>query len=138
MSLSSYVIEHRIGSQDLTHNAAHRLRWCRSTRRSRPAGYAGQLFTNPLPIALALVALAPAWWPALLVTLVFRFLAAWATAGWILGDRLTARFWYLVPLQDMLSFGFWVAGFFGNVIEWRGREYYLRKDGKFELVRSKQ
>src|SRR4029077_13271563 len=61
--LSSYVIEHHIGSQDLAANFAHRLRWARSTRRSRPAGYTGELFTMPLPSALMLWAWAPALWP---------------------------------------------------------------------------
>ena len=56
--LSSYVIEHRIGSQGLVANMKHRLRWNRSTRRSRPWGYVGQLFTNPLPLALLLWAAA--------------------------------------------------------------------------------
>ena len=53
VSLSSYVVEHRIGSETAAVNAAHRLRWARSTRRSRPAGYVGQLFTNPLPLGCA-------------------------------------------------------------------------------------
>ena len=39
--LSSYVIEHHIGIADLRHNAAHRLRWARSTRRSRPLRLCG-------------------------------------------------------------------------------------------------
>ena len=34
--LSSDVIEHRIGSQKFAPNLRHRLRWLRSTRRSRP------------------------------------------------------------------------------------------------------
>ncbi|HYL97143.1 MAG TPA: glycosyltransferase, partial [Terriglobales bacterium] len=52
--LSSSVIEHRIGSQGMKNNLGHRLRWARSTRRSRPAGYWGQIFTYPLPYALLL------------------------------------------------------------------------------------
>ena len=50
--LSSYVIEHHIGKATFRENIAHRIRWARSTRRSRPAGYVGQLFTMPFPIAL--------------------------------------------------------------------------------------
>jgi hypothetical protein len=50
VGLSSYVIEHRIGSESFPKNAAHRIRWNRSTRRSRPLGYLGQVFTNPLPL----------------------------------------------------------------------------------------
>jgi ceramide glucosyltransferase len=131
--LSSYVIEHRIGTQDFLHNAAHRLRWCRSTRRSRPAGYVGQVFTNPLPIALLLMLVWPSWEP-LAVTAVFRAASAWAVAGWVLRDPLTPKSWWLVPLQDIVSFAFWLAGFFGNTIAWRGRKYYLQPDGKFQLI----
>lgn len=131
VGFSRYVVEHRIGSQGFLKNASHRLRWCRSTRRSRPAGYVGQLFTNPLPIALALVAAWPAAWPLLTTTIVLRGAAALATAGGVLHDPLCARYWYLIPLQDLASFAFWVAGFFGNTIEWRGEHYRIERDGRF-------
>jgi ceramide glucosyltransferase len=133
--LSSYVIEHRIGAQSLTANLRHRLRWNRSTRRSRPAGYVGQLFTNPLPLALLLWAARPEWWAVAAGAILLRIAAAWATAGYVLCDSLTARRFYLLPLQDILSFAMWLAGFFGNTILWRGRKYYLQPDGRFELVR---
>lgn len=133
--LSSYVIEHRIGAQPFLANLKHRLRWHRSTRRSRPLGYIGQLFTNPLPLALLLVAAQPSWWPVLAVTAVFRAAAAWAAAGRVLRDPLTRRLWFLVPLQDIANFLIWVAGFFGNTILWRGHKYRLLSDGRFQLVR---
>ena len=132
--LSSYVIEHHIGAQTLGANLRHRLRWNRSTRRSRPAGYVGQLFTNPLPLALLLWAVKPEWWPLAAAAILLRATAGWATAGYVLHDRRTARLFFLVPLQDLLSFAMWLAGFFGNTILWRGRKYYLRADGRFELV----
>lgn len=132
--LSSYVIEHRIGAQPLAANLKHRLRWNRSTRRSRPAGYIGQVFTNPLPLALLLYAARPAWWPMLAATVLLRAAAGWATAGLVLRDPLTRRLFFLVPLQDVIGFLVWVAGFFGNTILWRGRKYYLQPDGRFELV----
>jgi ceramide glucosyltransferase len=131
VGFSSYIVEHRIGAQGFRKNAGHRLRWCRSTRRSRPAGYVGQLFTNPLPIALALVAVYPGAWPALAATAVFRAAAGYATAEYVLRDPLCRREWVLIPVQDLLSFAFWVAGFFGNTIDWRGEAYRLEKDGRF-------
>jgi ceramide glucosyltransferase len=130
--LSSFVIEHRIGAQPMAANFAHRLRWSRSTRRSRPAGYAGQVFTNPLPIALLLAAVSPEWWPALAGTVILRYWAAYAVFGKVLHDRLCRNRFYEIPVQDMVSFAFWVAGFFGNTIVWRGIRYRLRSDGKFE------
>jgi ceramide glucosyltransferase len=133
--LSSYVIEHRIGAQKLLPNLAHRLRWNRSTRRSRAAGYLGQVFTNPLPLALMLGAFAPQAWPALALTLLLRAGAAYEVASLTLGVRLDARSWMLLPIQDLLSFCFWIAGFQGDTILWRGRQYRLLSDGRFELLR---
>jgi len=130
--LSSYVIEHRIGAQPLAANLKHRLRWNRSTRRSRPWGYIGQLFTHPLPLSLLLFAARPEWWPVLAVAAVFRAAAGWATAGLALRDPLTRRLWWLVPLEDIANFLVWIGGFFGHTILWRGRRYYVLPDGRFE------
>jgi len=132
--LSSYVIGHLIGAQPFLANMRHRLRWNRSTRRSRPWGYIGQVFTNPLPPALILCAVKPEWWPVLAGTALFRAAAGWATAGHVLHDPLTRRLWWLTPLQDIAAFLVWMAGFFGNTIVWRGRKYYLLPDGRFEPV----
>jgi ceramide glucosyltransferase len=131
--LSSCVIEHRIGSQTLKSNLQHRLRWARSTRRSRPAGYWGQIFTNPLPLALLLWLAVPKLWPLLAVTALFRALAAWSTVAWVLHDPLTKRQWWLVPFQDLISVFVWIAGLFGNTIDWRGRRYKLLPDGRFQF-----
>ena len=133
--LSSYVVEPRIGSQAFLANLAHRLRWNRSTRRSRPAGYLGQVFTNPLPLTLILVAVAPGAWPALIGTALLRAWTAYEVAVLTLKDRPRFRLWTLLPLQDLLSFALWIAGFFGNKIRWRGRRYRLLPDGRFELLR---
>src|SRR5499427_5995653 len=82
--LSSYVIEHHIGSATFAENVAHRLRWTRSTRRSRPAGYIGQLFTMPLPLAFLLCALSPGWWPILPLVLLVRAAAAYSISKRVL------------------------------------------------------
>jgi ceramide glucosyltransferase len=129
--LSSYVIEHHIGNSNISKNAAHRLRWVRSTRRSRPAGYLGQLFTMPLPLAIGLVAWNHGWWPVLAVATCLRALAAYVISVKVLNVRIN---WLLLPIEDCVSFLFWVAGFFGNTIEWRGRRYELFRDGRFALL----
>jgi ceramide glucosyltransferase len=131
--LSSYVVEHHIGSTTLHQNVEHRLRWARSTRRSRPAGYIGQLFTMPLPLALLVCVASPAWWPVLPLTLAVRALAAYTVSARVLRARIN---WLLLPIEDVLGFCFWLAGFFGNTISWRGRRYRLFSDGRFELIPS--
>jgi ceramide glucosyltransferase len=129
--LSSYVIEHHIGSATFGENIAHRMRWARSTRRSRPAGYIGQLFTMPLPLALIVCAFSPGWWPVLPVAVAVRTVAAYMVAVRVLRARLN---WALLPIEDLLGFFFWIAGFFGKTISWRGRRYRLSADGRFELI----
>jgi len=131
--LSSEIIEHRIGSQNFASNLRHRLRWLRSTRRSRPLGYIGQVFTNPFAIGLVVWAILPGWWPALVTAAVLRAVSGWAQAWWVLQDPLVKTCWWAVPLQDIWSFLLWIAGFFGNTVVWRGRSYYLAPDGRFEL-----
>lgn len=131
--LSSYIIEHHIGSATFAENVAHRLRWNRSTRRSRPAGYIGQLFTMPLPLALLVCALSPGWWPILPFVLIVRGAAAYSISKRVLRGKLN---WLLLPIEDVMGFCFWLAGFFGNTISWRGRHYRLYGDGRFELISS--
>lgn len=129
--LSSYVIEHHIGSTDFSHNAAHRLRWSRSTRRSRPAGYVGQLFTMPFVISLLVTAWNPSLWPLIPMTFASRGMAAFVVSRLVLSARLN---WLLLPIEDIVVFCFWIAGFFGNSIVWRGRTYRLERDGRFTLI----
>ena len=86
--LSSYVIEHHIGSSNWRQNAAHRLRWVRSTRRSRPVGYVGQLFTMATPVALLSCAIAPRLWLAAMGVVIIRAVAAYAVASRVLRARI--------------------------------------------------
>lgn len=132
VDFSGYVIDHRIGSESLRANFSHRLRWSRSSRRSRPFGYIGQFFTFPLPVGLIAIALAPEAWPLFATTCLLRAIAAWTVSEWILKAPVN---WLLLPLQDLLAFSFWIAGFFGNSVEWRGKRYILNRDGTMTLAR---
>lgn len=131
--LSRAIVEHRIGSQAMRANFAHRLRWNRSTRRSRPAGYAGLLFTYPLPTALLLATASPPFAWLLLPTLALRAWSAAEIAQSSLRQPLGLLGWSLLPVQDLCSCLFWLAGFFGRTIDWRGGNYQIDSDGKIHL-----
>ncbi len=130
--LSGHVVDHYIGGRPFRANFTHRARWARSTRRSRPWGYLGQIFTNPLPFALPLLAGPAALLAALVVAA--RAAAAAAVGLKVLRDPLAQRRWWLVPLADVASLVVWVMGFFGQTVEWRGRRYQLFRDGRFRPV----
>lgn len=137
--LSTHAVEHRIGSQALRENLVHRLRWRRSTRRSRRIGYLGEIFANPLPwaILLPLAASGAAWsWAALGACGALRALVALMVGGSVLGDNLRWRCYWLLPLQDGLSLLVWFAGLFGRRIVWRGRAYELSRDGRLRKCKA--
>ncbi len=130
--LSSYAIEHRIGSQPRRANLSHRLRWNRSTRRSRPVGYIGQLFTFSLPIAILLAVWSPQWWLIAAAAIAIRYLAAWESSRAICAGHGGDLSYVWLPLQDLLSMAMWFAGFFGNRITWRNRQYTIDRSGRFQ------
>jgi ceramide glucosyltransferase len=130
---SSYVIEHRIGSQSMMPNLGHRMRWARSTRRSRPLGYWGQIFTYPLPLALLFCAAYPTAWPVLFLTLILRGIAALATARDIVRDPITQKQWWLLAVQDLIGFFIWISGFVGDKIVWRDRKCTVLRDGRLHV-----
>lgn len=132
--LSSYRVEHHIGGGSFRTNMRHRIRWVRSTRRSRPSGYVGELFTNPLPLAIAFWLWEPRLWPVALAAALLRAAVAWVSVHRVLYSRLMLLEWWYLPVQDILSFVFWVAGFFGTTVLWRGRRYQLRRDGRIALI----
>ncbi|MGA2595548.1 MAG: glycosyltransferase [Bryobacteraceae bacterium] len=129
--LSRNIVERRIGSGDMRSNFNRRLRWNRCTRRSHPAGYAGQLFMHTLPIAILTVIAQPSWWFILIPAIVLRGLAAWSTSKTVLGVPPN---WPRVAMQDLLNCVFWIVGFFGNTIVWRGHKYRLLSGGRFRVL----
>lgn len=136
VALSHCVVEHRLAAEPVIANLSHRLRWARSTRRSRPAGYVGQAFTYPVAWAMLLGCLQHSYFARLMAaTLLIRLIAAAAsTSRYALAESLSVLDWLLVPLQDLLGFAVWIAGFSGNRIRWRGRKYFLNSDGTFDPV----
>jgi len=75
--------------------------------------------------------LSHSWWPVLPVAAIVRGLAAYVVSSRVLRARIH---WLLLPIEDAMGFCFWIAGFFGTTISWRGRRYRLFADGRFELI----
>lgn len=132
--LSSYCVDHHFGGGSARSNFRHRLRWSRSTRRSRGFAYVGEVFTHPVPLALALLAWSPAWWPLAAAALALRAANAWVVAGRVLRARPGAREWLLMWIDDLAAFVFWAAGLSGNRITWRGQQYALGAGGRFTRI----
>jgi ceramide glucosyltransferase len=127
--LSRSVIEHYIGNDSMLATWRHRLRWARGSRRSRPLGYIGEVFTRPTVPAIALWVLAPDWGALAGLALAMRLVVAWTASVRVLADGEMRRRWWLLPAEDAAAFVTWVAGFFGNKLVWRGHRLEIHRDG---------
>ena len=136
VALSTEVVETSVPAYDWRSFFDHQLRWLRTVREARPAGYAGLIFTyglmwtvlNVLASGLSPVSL---W---LLGLSFFLRLAQAMTVGTaVLGDHEVLPNLWLLPLRDAVAIGLWVAGFAGNTIVWRGQRFAL-KNGKLVKV----
>lgn len=104
----------------------HQVRWSRTIRVSRPAGYLGYLVTQATFWCLA-AALA-GYWKIALAGEVMRLTAA-LTSMWAAGDGGFYRV-AIVPLRDLFGFAVWCGGLLGNTVEWRGVRLHLQRDGR--------
>jgi len=108
----------------------HQVRWSRTIRVSRPAGYFGYLVTQAT--FWCLVAALSGHVKAALAGELVR-LAAAAAAMWAAGDGNLTRL-ALVPFRDLFGFAVWCGGMMGSTVEWRGLRFHLRRDGRIDPV----
>ena len=130
--LADVTVETYVPAYKLKDFLLHQMRWARSTRDSRPRGYAGLLLTFGLPWALlaALAARSAAWsWKLLAAAVVARLLMALTVGLGELRDRQVLRHLILLPLRDLVALGVWAASFAGHKVNWRGT-YFILEDGK--------
>ena len=125
--LSEVVVETHLGG-GWRHVWQHQVRWARTIRVSRFAGYLGLPITNAtlwagvaavcgrLDLGIALLA----------IRLVMAFASGWG----VLRSRDVLRLWWLVPARDLFGFAVWVTGLFGDSVVWRGQRLRLDRDGR--------
>jgi ceramide glucosyltransferase len=122
------VVETDLGGESWRQTWRHQLRWSRTIRVSRPSGYYGYMVTHATLWALVACA-AGQWWAGITALAVRLIAGVWIGAG-ILKDRRVAPAFWLIPFRDLLGFAVWLAGAFGNTVDWRGQKLHLRPDGR--------
>lgn len=45
------------------------------------------------------------------------------------GSRAHGKYFWLVPVKDLLQVALWAGAFLGNRVEWRGERYRVERDG---------
>ncbi len=127
------VVDLLFGRQTARGYLEHQLRWARTYRACRPAGWAATVITHGVvwgPAWLAATGLSASGWAGLAV------LAGLRAAVFVACDRLIIRGGRtlsdlaLLPLKDLLAFGVFAASFAGRRVRWRGRLFALDAQGR--------
>jgi ceramide glucosyltransferase len=114
----------------------HQLRWARSTRDSRRAGYVGLGITYVLPWAvLTILASGFALWSLTLfsIALLARVAVALVVGVGLLRDGQVLRDLWLLPLRDTFGLFFWAWSYAADTVIWRGERFRLHR-GHLEHV----
>ena len=126
--LSQVVVATNLSGASWSEVWRHQLRWSRTIRVSRTAGYYGYLATQAAFWSVIAVVAGHAW--IALAVIGARLAAGLVVGRGVLRDAQVSRYWYLMPLRDLWGFAVWVAGLSGDAVEWRGQKLRLSGDGK--------
>jgi ceramide glucosyltransferase len=131
VALCPYVVHTTVAERNMRSLWLRELRWGRTIRASRPAGYAGSIVTYVLPLSVlyALVCARPiAGTAALALAIALRALlhkeGRKTFAPTVQSNPM------LIPVRDALSLGVWCASFLGQRVAWRGDRYRVHADGR--------
>jgi ceramide glucosyltransferase len=134
IELSPYALNAQHDEPDLASLTRHELRWMRTLRVLRRAGFAFLFITFTLPLAVfGLLLTAPdpalsaAAWGLLLAAVVARLALPFANR--LHGARPPLGELLLLPARDLLTCWTWGRSFFTTRVTWRGHEFDVGADG---------
>lgn len=134
VEVSAEVVETSVPAYSWRGFFDHQLRWLRTVRCSRPAGYAGLIFTHGLAWALLNVlasGLSPLSLWLLGLSFFLRLAQAMTVGAAVLGDHEVLPNLWLLPLRDVIAMFLWATSLSGDTIVWRGDRFTL-KAGKLQ------
>jgi len=129
VELTSEVVETSVPAYTWRGFIDHQLRWARTVRCSRPAGYAGLVVTHGLCWALLNIVasgLSPLSLWLLALSFFLRLAQAMSVGAGVLADHEVISNLWLLPLRDLIAMAVWIAGFAGDTIVWRGERFALK------------
>jgi len=127
--ISDCVVETSLGAGTWRDVWTHQVRWSRTIRVSRTAGYFGYLVTQLT--FWSIIAAAAGHWIVALAGLMVRVISAEIAAR-----ALRSGTGILSPFRDLFGIAVWAAGMVGNEVEWRGIRFRLLRDGRIRPIQE--
>jgi ceramide glucosyltransferase len=131
--LAPLLLDHCVGAEGWRAVWRRHLRWARTARAVRPAGFAGTILTH-------------GWLPAVGLTMAGRGVSA---ASWLVAyalirvasvaanarlTGLTTGDWLLLPVADTIAIALYFGGLFGRSVRWGRTRLQVRPDGKVRPI----
>ena len=128
--LSTYIVETSLADASSRGAFLHQLRWARTIRMTKGAGYAG-LFITHAGVWMFLAQILGFPGPAYLL-FALRIASALLTGGFVLHSRVAAALCWFAPACDLSAFFIWIASYFGRTVRWRDRVLTIDRDGRIQ------
>lgn len=137
LELSGYFVESVMKRESLSGILSRQLRWARTMRASRPCGYLASGITQPAPaaiLALLVSGFSVSGWLAFMMLGMSRLVCGFVFSRVFVRDNLFPRYFWLLPLRDLLAFATWALSFLGNRVVWRSHVFRVLPGGKIREV----
>lgn len=125
--IAPFLVGHVCFETSLSQFIRHQIRVARTVKTIDPIGYAGTILTHPFPLALLGMFSGGTAAALLAVAAIASRVALCRCVERRFG--LPREKYWLIPLQDILAFGVYVASYFGATVHWRGADYRVATDG---------
>jgi ceramide glucosyltransferase len=135
IEIAEPIVETAPGAASFGGHLRHQIRWAKTIRLCRPAGYTGLFFMQGFSfLTLKMIIIGPKPYDWILL------LAIWAVKASIepfifqacLGDKrdFQIKSFLLIPLSEWTTTISWLAGFGSSAIDWRGESLSLADQGR--------
>lgn len=131
VELSQYIVETDAGRESFRDLLKRELRWARTSRWNRGSLYYSivSIYGTVYCIPLLLLADFHSWAVIVCsVTIAIRVVQS-LVAVYSMGCPKLVWWLWTLPIRDLISFVMWVAGAFGQTIDWRGRRLSIGVGG---------
>lgn len=129
IAIPAFAVGHTSPETSWADHFRHEIRWNRTTRAIAPAGHLGSAITHAVPLAVLGAVLT-----GFSVYALATFAVALGARLWLKG-RVARKFAtyagpaLVLPVRDMISFGVFLASFFGESVHWRGGRFQVSPGG---------
>jgi ceramide glucosyltransferase len=112
----------------------HQLRQARNIRVCEPVPWCLSILNNVTLWCAVWFLSSRTWWTGVLIgcAVMIRVATALHSEFRLSRSRGGWRYFWFVPIKDLLHTAVWAVSFLGNRIDWRGESYVLRHGGKLE------